>query len=67
MKIGDRISPTQETVNEFNERKEIYKKILEKALSDIYTELEEMDINTDFIDISIRLFNHDFTEVFEVS
>ena len=49
------------------ERKEIYKRILEKALSDIYTELEEMDISTDFIDINIRLFNHDFTEVFEVS
>ena len=49
------------------ERKEIYKKILEKALSDIYAELEEMEISTDFIDISIRLSNHDFTEVFEVS
>ena len=49
------------------ERKEIYKKILEKALSDIYTELEEMEFDTDSIDISIRLFNHDFTEVFEVS
>ena len=49
------------------ERKEIYKRILERALSDIYTELEEMEINTDFIDINIRLFNHDFTEVFEVS
>ena len=58
---------TQETISEFNERKEIYKRILERALSDIYTELEEMDINTDFIDINIRLFNHDFTEVFEVS
>ena len=58
---------TQETISEFNERKEIYKRILEKALSDIYTELEEMDISTDFIDINIRLFNHDFTEVFEVS
>ena len=58
---------TQETINEFKERKEIYKRILEKALSDIYTELEEMEINTDFIDINIRLFNHDFIEVFEVS
>jgi hypothetical protein len=58
---------TQETISEFNERKEIYKRILERALSDIYTELEEMDINTDFIDINIRLFNHDFIEVFEVS
>ena len=58
---------TQETINEFSERKEIYKRILERALSDIYTELEEMEINTDFIDINIRLFNHDFTEVFEVS
>ena len=58
---------TQETINEFNERKEIYKRILEKALSDIYTELKEMDISTDFIDINIRLCNHDFTEVFEVS
>ena len=58
---------TQETINEFNERKEIYKRILERALSDIYTELEEMDINTDFIDINISLCNHDFTEVFEVS
>ena len=48
-------------------RKEIYKKILEKALSDIYTELEEMEFDTDSIDINIRLFNHDFTEVFEVS
>lgn len=58
---------TQETISEFNERKEIYKRILERALSDIYTELEEMDINTDFIDINIRLCNHDFTEVFEIS
>ena len=58
---------TQETISDFNERKEIYKKILEKALSDIYTELEEMEFNTDSIDINIRLFNHDFTEVFEVS
>ena len=58
---------TQETISEFKERKEIYKRILEKALSDIYTELEEMEINTDFIDINIRLFNHDFIEVFEVS
>ena len=49
------------------ERKEIYKRILKKALSDIYTELEEMEFNTDSIDINIRLFNHDFTEVFEVS
>ena len=48
-------------------RKDIYKKILEKALSDIYTELEEMEFDTDSIDINIRLFNHDFTEVFEVS
>lgn len=49
------------------ERKEIYKKILGRALSDIYTELEEMEINTDFIDIKIKLINHDFTEAFEVS
>ena len=49
------------------ERKEIYKKILEKALSDIYTELEKMEISTDFIDINIILFNNDFTEVFAVS
>ena len=49
------------------ERKEIYKKILERALSDIYTELEEMEFDIDSIDIKIRLFNHDFTEVFEVS
>ena len=58
---------TQETISEFNERKEIYKRILEKALSDIYTELEEMEFDTGSIDINIRLFNHDFTEVFEVS
>ena len=49
------------------ERKKIYKKILEKALPDIDTELEEMEFDTDSIDINIRLFNHDFAEVFEVS
>ncbi len=49
------------------ERKEIYKKILESVLAEIYAELEEMEISTGSIDINIRLFNHDFTEVFEVS
>ena len=58
---------TQETISEFNERKEIYKRILERALAEIYAELEEMEINTDFIDIKIKLINHDFTEAFEVS
>ena len=48
-------------------RKEIYKRILERALAEIYAELEEMGFDTDSIDINIRLFNHDFTEVFEVS
>ena len=55
---------TQETINEFNERKEIYKRILEKALSDIYTELEEMEFDTGSIDINIRFFNHDFAKSF---
>ena len=43
-------------------RKEIYKRILERALAEIYAELEEMGFDTDNIDTSIKIRNYEFNE-----
>ena len=47
-------------------RKEIYKKILESALAEIYAELEEMGFETSNIDVSIKIRNYEFNEQFEI-
>ncbi len=47
-------------------RKEIYKKILESALAEIYAELEEMGFETSNIDVSITIRNYEFNEQFEI-
>ncbi len=47
-------------------RKEIYKRILERALAEIYAELEEMGFDTDNIDASIKIRNYEFNEQLEI-
>ena len=47
-------------------RIEIYRKILERALSNIYSELDEAGFDIDSIDINIKLYNNDFDEEFDV-
>lgn len=47
-------------------RKEIYKKILERALAEIYAELEEMGFEISNIDVSIKIRNYEFNEQFEI-